>query len=89
MTLFLLCWLFGVFGLHRFYTGKYLAGALQLLGVILGGFSALFKAEIHPAITMLRALGIILLVVWLVVDVARIIMGRYRDRDGLLIVQWV
>jgi TM2 domain-containing membrane protein YozV len=64
LTLVLLCWLFGCFGLHRFYTGKYLTGALML--VTLGGVC-----------------------VWMIVDLALIIMGRFTDRDGLLIVEWV
>lgn len=28
LTLLLLCWLFGLFAVHRFYTGKYRTGGL-------------------------------------------------------------
>ncbi len=35
ITTLLLCWFFGVFGVHRFYTGHTLLGVLQLL--TLGG----------------------------------------------------
>jgi len=64
LTLFLLCWLFGIFGLHRFYTGKYLTGVLML--VTFGGVC-----------------------LWMIVDLALIVMGRFTDKEGLRIVQWV
>lgn len=32
---FLLCLMFGIFGMHRFYSGRYLSGFFQL---ITGGF---------------------------------------------------
>jgi TM2 domain-containing membrane protein YozV len=64
LTLFLLCWLFGCFGLHRFYTRKYLTGVLMLL--TLGGA-----------------------LLWMIVDLALIVMGRFTDKDGRHIVQWV
>jgi hypothetical protein len=46
LTLLLLCWLFGLFGIHRFYTGKYISGGLQLLGILLGGVAAFFEAKV-------------------------------------------
>ena len=63
VTLFLLCYFFGCFGLHRFYAGKYVSGILMLC--TLGG-----------------------LWVWMFVDLALIIMGKFTDREGHLITQW-
>src|ERR1044072_5487946 len=37
LTLLLLCWLFGLFSVHRFYTGKYFSGGLQLFAFLLAG----------------------------------------------------
>lgn len=54
----LLCFFLGVFGIHRFYVGKYLTGILMIL--TLGG------------------LGI-----WSLVDLVRIIVGSFKDKEGL------
>jgi TM2 domain-containing membrane protein YozV len=64
LTLLLLCYIFGMFGLHRFYTAKYTSAVLMLL--TLGG------------------LGF-----WVLVDLALIIMGKFTDREGRQIVEWV
>ena len=45
LTLLLLCWLLGIFAVHRFYTGKYLTGSLQLLIITFGGVSAFGRAQ--------------------------------------------
>jgi TM2 domain-containing membrane protein YozV len=37
LTLLLLCWLFGLFGVHRLYTGKYRTAGIQLLAWGLAG----------------------------------------------------
>lgn len=34
LTLLLLCWLFGLFAVHRFYAGKYLSGSIQFLTLV-------------------------------------------------------
>jgi len=83
LTLLLLCWLFGIFGIHRFYTGKYFTGVLQLLAWGLAGVLSLTKNEIIPIIPV----GLLLL--WWVVDVMRIIMGKFTDRENRPIVNWV
>ena len=54
----LLCFFFGVLGVHRFYVGKIGTGILQLL--TLGG------------------LGI-----WALVDFIMIVVGAFRDKQGL------
>lgn len=83
LTLLLLCWLFGILGVHRFYTGKYLTGGVQLLAVLLGGLIALFKIQ-APATSLL-----LIFPLWWIVDIMRIIMGKFTDREGSLIVDWV
>ena len=89
LTLLLLCWLFGLFAVHRFYTGKYLSGVLQLLIIALGGLSALFKGKVNSVLGIVPAIGILTLIVWWVVDIARIIMGKFTDKEGRPIVDWV
>ena len=54
----LLCFFFGVLGVHRFYVGKIGTGILQL--VTIGG------------------LGI-----WALVDFIMIVVGSFKDKQGL------
>ena len=79
----LLCWLFGLFGVHRFYTGKYITGGLQLLAGGTAGILSLHKSEI------LTAIPIGLLLLWWILDVMLIIMGKFTDKEGRPIVDWV
>jgi TM2 domain-containing membrane protein YozV len=83
LTLLLLCWLFGIFAVHRFYTGKYRTGGLQLLLWGLAGILGLSGSEILPVIPL------ILLFLWLLIDFMRIIMGKFTDKEGRSIVNWV
>ena len=82
LTLLLLCWLLGIFGVHRFYSGKYLTGAMQLGGLAVAGVLMLLDAGIFQ----LLALGAVVLSV--VVDFFMIVMGRFTDKEGRPIVDW-
>lgn len=83
LTLLLLCWLFGLFGIHRFYTGKYLTGGLQLLMVVSAVGLGLLEFEILSAILAF------VLILWLVIDILQIIMGKFTDKEGKPIIDWV
>jgi hypothetical protein len=60
LTALLLCTLFGIFGVHRFYTGHTMLALIQL--VTAGGF-----------------------LVWWLIDLLAIALGRFRDANGLLL----
>ena len=83
LTLFLLCWIFGLFGVHRFYLGKYLSGGLYLLALVLAGVLSLTKIEVLPPIPLL------LLFLWWIIDFMLIIMGKFTDKEGKPIIDWV
>ncbi len=83
LTLLLLCWLFGLLSLHRFYTGKYVTGSLQLLSLALAGVLTLSKSEILPIIPF----GIFCM--WWLLDLVLIIIGKFTDKEGRPIVDWV
>ncbi len=59
----ILCLLFGVFGVHRFYVGKIGTGILML--VTFGGFT-----------------------IWALIDLILIIIGSFRDKEGLVVFRW-
>ena len=83
LTLVLLCWLFGFFAVHRFYTGKNLSGGLQLLTFLLAGVFGALEIQV-PGIIVGAIVG-----VWLIVDFMRIIMGKFTEREGKFVEDWV
>ncbi len=58
LTALLLCFFLGMFGAHRFYTGRITTGIVMAL--TLGGCG-----------------------LWILIDLAMIIVGSYRDSNGL------
>ena len=60
LVAFLLCLLFGYFGVHRFYVGKKGSGILWLCTVGLCGYG------------------------W-IIDLVLIALGKFKDKDGLLL----
>lgn len=85
LTLLLLCLLFGIFGVHRFYTGKHLTGGFQLLLIALVGLILGFEVKsLWPL--GIATCGIFLL--WWIVDILRIIMGKFTDKEGRPIIDW-
>ena len=64
LATFLLCWILGIFGVHRFYVGKIGTGILMIF--TLGGFF-----------------------IWWLIDLIRIIVGDFEDREGRKIRVWL
>lgn len=83
ITVLLLCFLVGLFGGHRFYTGKFLSGVTQILTLCLAGL--LIHLEARP----LMALPVLSLLLWWFLDVLLIIMGKFTDKEGRPIIDWI
>lgn len=61
-----LCFLFGVFGIHRFYVGKTKTAVAMLLITLLLGVIG----------------GIIVTLVWAIVDFLQICLGNFKTESG-------
>jgi TM2 domain-containing membrane protein YozV len=83
LTILLLCFLVGLFGGHRFYTGKFLSGVIQFLTLCLAG--VLIHLEARP----LMALPVLSSLLWWFLDVLLIIMGKFTDKEGRPIIDWI
>lgn len=64
LVAFLLCYIFGIFGAHRFYVGK------------------TFTAIIYIFTFGLFGIGML-------VDLLKIILGKFRTSDGYLVKNWI
>lgn len=83
LTVLLLWLLVGIFSVHRFYTGKSLSGAIQVLNL------GLMVLLIHYKVRPFLAFSVLLFVGWWALDVLLIIMGKFTDKEGKPIVDWV
>lgn len=96
LNVFLTCFLGGIFGLHRFYTGKKKQGALTLLicavGIVFECIGAIISAAegSHSAwLAMYIIGGVILfgLLVWEVVDLFLVCSHKYKDIEGATVME--
>jgi TM2 domain-containing membrane protein YozV len=83
LTLLLLWLLVGIFGVHRFYAGKPLSGTIQVLNLCL--MILLIHYEVRPHV----GFSGLLFVGWWALDVLLIIMGKFTDKEGRPIINWV
>lgn len=96
LNVFLTCFLGGIFGLHRFYTGKKKEGALTLLicavGVVFECIGVIIEVS-HGAgaasLAMYIVGGVILfgLLVWEVVDLFLVCSHKYKDIEGATVME--
>ncbi|HKC65770.1 MAG TPA: TM2 domain-containing protein [Pyrinomonadaceae bacterium] len=80
LTLILLCWLFGVLGAHRFYTGKRRTGMLQLI-LLIWALSLSLLDTSFPISTLI----FLSLFVWVIVDLVRINAGNFAGSEGIVL----
>ena len=83
LTVLLLWLLVGIFGVHRFYVGKSLSGTIQVLNLCL--MILLMHYEVKPFVIF----PTLLFVGWWALDVLLIIMGKFTDKEGQPIIDWV
>ena len=93
LVAFLLCYIFGIFGAHRFYVGRNLSGIAFVVGVILSSVLGIVvdKSATQNQKNILGILlGIILLVliITMLIDLLAIILGNFRTRKGYRVKKW-
>ena len=94
MVAFLLCYIFGMFGAHRFYVGKTHSGEAFIAGSVLPvilTWIAVYKAKTPNTIVWLFLLsGLIALSVFIawVIDLVTIILGKFKTPKGYVVKKW-
>jgi TM2 domain-containing membrane protein YozV len=93
----LLAWFLGMFGAHRFYTGKIGTAVIMLiLGVVsgvcwFGGFFGGLAAEREePIWGLLLIAGVLYFAVWvwMIIDFIIAVTGNFKDSQGKIIKKW-
>lgn len=79
---FLLCFLLGVLGAHRFYVGRNNSGALMI--VLLCSFFIWALSDIE----VLMIATVAGLIVWALIDLIMIISGSFTDKNGNQLKKW-
>lgn len=94
VTAAILCWLFGMFGIHRFYLGYKGKGRAQLLapilmflsgafvGILQGFFGGRAVSIIGPAIIVAASIYFAIVYIWVIVDLIRILTNKLLPADG-------
>ncbi len=75
-TAAILAFFLGTLGIHRFYAGKIGTGIVQLILTIIGYATLLFVVGYF----LIVAVGL-----WVLIDFIMILMGKFKDKNGLLI----
>ena len=78
MTAALLAFFLGSLGIHRFYVGKTGSGIVMLILLIVGYI--IFAIAGLAGYIILSPLGL-----WIFIDFIMILMGKFKDKNGLLI----
>jgi len=93
----LLAWFLGIFGAHRFYTGKIGTGVIMLILGIgaglcwFGGFlGVLDEDRVEPVFGLWLIAGVLYFAVWIwmVIDFIMAVTGNFKDSQGKPIKKW-
>lgn len=79
----LLCLLFGLVGIHRFYVGKIGSGLLQIVPLIFIPILVIFSGQTYFSILLL------LCPIWYLVDLFFILAGKFKDKEDRYIKKWI
>lgn len=97
---FVLCSIFGILGIHRFYAGKFSTGILQILlfgvsmyllppSLILQLISAQTINVSALSSVLLPLILLLILAIWVTIDLLFVITGNFTDKKGNKIMQWI
>ena len=88
LVAFLLCYIFGICGAHRFYVGKTFSGILFIFGLILPIVLFTVVQEGMFALVLGVIIWIALMIVW-AIDAVMIILGNFKTDKGKYIKKWI
>lgn len=95
LVAFLLCYVFGLFGAHRFYVGKTRSGVAFMLGWIvslLGVAGALSTALTQGAqvfcLIVSSIICLAIIIIW-IIDLILIILGEFKTANGYVVKKWI
>ncbi|MCX7942314.1 MAG: TM2 domain-containing protein [Dictyoglomaceae bacterium] len=80
-TTLLLCVFLGIFGAHRFYIGKIGTGLLML-------FIGFMWIVLSITLKMFYWYLFIPLIIWVLIDLVSVILGKMKDINGNLVWKW-
>lgn len=93
----LLAWFLGIFGAHRFYTGKVGTAVIMLIMGVLSGacwfvgfFGGLASDRSEPVWGLLLIAGIVYFAVWvwMIIDFIIAVTGNFKDSQGKPVKRW-
>jgi TM2 domain-containing membrane protein YozV len=88
LVAFLLCYVFGICGAHRFYVEKTYSGIAFIMGLIVSGVLLGVIKDGMLSIVLAVIILSAIIIVW-AVDTLMIILGKFKTPKGYVLKNWI